>query len=122
MIFQLTTITSSADTAIVTTLRMKDFYQLLNAATTLTCSHFIEGTANASADVVFTCTGANAAEKQLNVNRLQAWFGALMIQADNPTSVLYSKAYVMNQSTITREAGLTFTGATTEPLTTTVVA
>jgi hypothetical protein len=122
MIFQLTTVTSSADTAIVTTLRMKDFYQLLNHASTLTCSHFIEGTALASADVVFTCTGADSAETQLNVNRLQAWFGALMIQADNPTSVLYSKSYVMNQSTITREAGLTFTGATTEPLTTTVVA
>ena len=33
-----------------------------------------------------------------------------------------SKVYVMNQATITADAGLVFTGATTEPLTTTVVA
>ena len=122
MIFQLTTITSSADTAIVTTLRMKDFYQLLNAATTLTCSHFIEGTALASADVVFTCNGADADEKQANVNKLMTWFGGLMAQADNPTSILYAKPYVMNLSTIVSDAGLVFTGATTSPLTTTVVA
>ena len=120
MIFQITTITTAADTAIVTTLRMKDFYQLLNASTTLTCSHFIEGTANSSADVVFTCNGTDAAEVQLNVNRLQAWFGNLMNQAHNGS--ILSKVYVMNLATIVADAGLTFTGATTSPLTTTVVA
>jgi hypothetical protein len=122
MIAQITTITTAADTAIVTSLRMKDFYQLLNAATTVTASHFIEGTANASADVVFTCNGADAAEKQVNVNKLMTWFGGLMAQADNPTSILYAKPYVMNLSTIVADAGLVFTGATTSPLTTTVVA
>jgi len=122
MLIQITTITASADTAIVTTLRMKDFYQLLNAASTLTCSHFIEGSANSSADVVFTCTGADSDETQLNVNRLQAWFGSLMSQANNPVSVLYPKPYVMNLATIVADAGLTYTGATTQPLTTTVVA
>ena len=122
MVFQITTITTSADTAIVTSLRMKDFYQLLNAASTLTCSHFIEGTANASADVVFTCTGATSAETQDNVNKLQKWFGGLMNQANNPTSILYKEPYVMNLATIVADAGLVFTGADTQPLTTTVVA
>ena len=121
MIFKITTITGAADSAVVTTLDMRDFYTLQNSATTLTATYH-SGNVVVGKDVTFVCNGANSTEKQLNVNRLQAWFGALMIQADNPTSVLYSKAYVMNQSTITREAGLTFTGATTEPLTTTVVA
>ena len=120
MLIQITTITTSADTAIVTTLRMKDFYQLLNAASTLTCSHFIEGTANSSADVVFTCTGADSDETQANVNKLQAWFGGLWNQAKNGT--VLSKVYVMNLDTIVADAGLVFTGATTSPLTTTVVA
>ena len=119
MIFQITTITTAADTAIVTTFNTKDFFRLLNATATLTCSHIINGTANTAADIVFTCNGANAAETQLNVNRLQAWFGNLMAAPEN--SIL-SGVYVMNQATITADAGLTFTGATTAPLTTTVVA
>ena len=44
MIFQITTITTAADTAIVTTFDMRSFFRLLNAATTLTCRHYIEGT------------------------------------------------------------------------------
>ena len=122
MVFQITTITTAADTAIVTTFAMKDFFRLLNAATTLTCSHIINGTANTAADIVFTCNGTDSTEKQLNVNRLQKWFGGLMNQANNPTSVLYKEPYVMNLATIVADAGLTFTGATTSPLTTTVVA
>ena len=121
MVFQITTITASADTAVVTTFNMKDFFRLLNSATTLTCSHIIDGTANTAANIVFTCNGANAAEIQLNVNRLQKWFGGLMNQGNNPTSVLYKEPYVMNLATIIAGAGLTFTGATTKPLTTTVV-
>jgi hypothetical protein len=119
MIFQITTITTSADTAIVTTLNTDSFYTLLNAATTLTCTHS-NGNVVAGTTVVFTCTGANAAETQDNVNKLQAWFGGLMNHPQQ--SVLYTKPYVMNQATITADAGLVFTGATTEPLTTTVVA
>ena len=120
MIFQITTITTAADTDIVTSFNMKDFFRLLNAATTLTCSHYIQGTAFVAADIVFTCNGTDAAEKQLNVNRLQAWFGNLMNQAHNGS--ILSKVYVMNLATIVADAGLTFTGATTSPLTTTVVA
>jgi len=45
MIFQITTITTAADTAIRTTFNMKDMVRLLNAATTMTCTHIIEGTA-----------------------------------------------------------------------------
>ena len=122
MIFQITTITTAADTAIVTSFNMKDFFRLLNAATTLTCSHYIQGTAFVAADIVFTCNGTDAAEKQLNVNKLQSWLGGLWAQANNPASVVYSKPYVMNLATIVADAGLTFTDATTSPLTTTVVA
>ena len=122
MIIQLTTITTAADTAIVTSFNMQSMERMLNAATTLTCTHFIAGTANTTADIVFTCNGTDAAEKQLNVNKLQSWLGGLWAQANNPASVLYSKPYVMNLATIVADAGLVFTGATTSPLTTTVVA
>ena len=120
MIYQITTITTAADTAIVTTFNMRDMVRMLNAATTLTCSHQIQGTAVAVGDIVFTCNGTDAAEKQANVNKLQAWMGKLWGQAWNG-SVL-SKVYVMNLNTIVADAGLVFTGATTSPLTTTVVA
>ena len=119
MIFQITTITGSADTAVVTTYNMNDFHTLVCGALILTCSHST-GNVVASTDVVFTCTGADAAESQLNVNKLQTWFGGLMNHPQQ--SVLYTKPYVMNLATITADAGLVFTGATTEPLTTTVVA
>ena len=119
MIFQITTITTAADTAIVTTLDIRDFHTLLNAATTLTCSHST-GNVVASTNVVFTCNGTNSAEKQLNVNRLQSWFGLLMAQSH--LGNMHSKVYVMNLASIIADAGLTFTGATTSALTTTVVA
>ena len=119
MIFKITTITSSADTAIVTSMDMRDFHSTLNHASTLTCSHKVGNVVNA-ADVVFTCTGADTAETQLNVNRLQTWFSNLMGQSH--LGNMLSKVYVMNQATITADAGLTFTGADTAPLTTTVVA
>tara|TARA_R110000782_G_C14458524_1_gene373128 strand:+ start:104 stop:463 length:360 start_codon:yes stop_codon:yes gene_type:complete len=119
MIFKITTITTAADTAIETTLDMRDFHTLLNAATTLTASHST-GNVVASTDVVFTCNGTNAAEKQLNVNKLQAWFGNLMAQSH--LGNMHSKVYVMNLASIIADAGLVFTGATTSALTTTVVA
>ena len=122
MIIQLTTITTAADTAIVTSFNMQSMERMLNAATTLTCTHIIGGTASTTADIVFTCNGADAAETQANVNKLQSWLGGLWAQANNPASVLYSKPYVMNLATIVADAGLTFTDATTSPLTTTVVA
>tara|TARA_R110000824_G_scaffold230065_1_gene417670 strand:+ start:241 stop:609 length:369 start_codon:yes stop_codon:yes gene_type:complete len=122
MIVQITTITTSADTAIVTSFNMQSMERMLNAAATLTCTHVIGGTANTTADIVFTCTGATSAETQDNVNKLQTWFGGLWAQANNPSSVLYSKPYVMNLATIVADAGLVFTGADTQPLTTTVVA
>jgi hypothetical protein len=120
MIFQITTITTAADTAIRNTFNMNDFVRLTNAATTLTCTHIIEGTASTGADIVFTCNGADSDETQANVNKLQAWFGGLWNQAKNGT--VLSKVYVMNLDTIVADAGLVFTGATTSPLTTTVVA
>jgi len=119
MIFQITTITTAADTAIVNSFDMRDFFRLTNAATTLTCSHKVGNVVNAT-DIVFTCNGSTNAEKQLNVNRLQAWFGDLM--AKSHLGNMHSGVYVMNLVSIIADAGLTFTGATTSALTTTVVA
>ena len=120
MIYQITTITTAADTAIRTTFNMRDMVRMLNAATTLTCSHQIQGTAVAVGDIVFTCNGTDSAEKQANVNKLQAWMGKLWAQSWNGS--IHSGVYVMNLDTIVADAGLVFTGATTSPLTTTVVA
>ena len=39
MIFKITTITTAADTAVVTTLDMRDFYTLQNSAATLTATY-----------------------------------------------------------------------------------
>jgi len=119
MIFKITTITTSADTAIETTLDMRNFYALLNAASTLTCT-YTSGNVVAGKTVVFTCTGATGAETQLNVNRLQAWFGNLMAKSMLNGSMV-TGIYIMNLASIVADAGLTFTGATTSPLTTTVV-
>ncbi len=118
MIFKITTITTAADTAIETTLDMRNFYALLNAATTLTAT-YTSGNVVVGKTVVFTCNGTDAAEKQLNVNRLQAWFGDLM--AKSHLGNMHSGVYVMNLASIIADAGLTFTGATTSALTTTVV-
>ena len=119
MIFKITTITTAADTAVVTTLDMRDFYTLQNSAATLTATYH-SGNVVAGKAVTFVCNGTNNAEKQLNCNKLQTWFSDLMQRSEFGNQ--RSKVYVMNQATITADAGLVFTGATTEPLTTTVVA
>ena len=119
MIFKITTITTAADTAVVTTLDMRDFYTLQNSATTLTATYH-SGNVVAGKDVTFVCNGANAAEKQLNCNKLQTWFSNLMSQSHLGSIV--SKVYVMNLATIIADANLIFTGATTSALTTTTVA
>tara|TARA_R100001463_G_scaffold13332_3_gene35600 strand:+ start:1235 stop:1600 length:366 start_codon:yes stop_codon:yes gene_type:complete len=120
MIFKITTVTSSADTAVVTTLDMRDFYTLQNSATTLTCT-YASGNVVAGKDVTFVCEGTDAAEKQLNVNRLQTWFSNLMAGCDK-AGVPHQRVYVMNLESIIGDAGLTYTGAATKPLTTTTVA
>ena len=119
MIFKITVITTAADTAVEKTYDMRDFHTLVNAATTLTCSH-ATGNVVASTDVVFTCNGTDAAEKQLNVNKLAAWFGGLM--AKSHLGNMHSGVYIMNLASIIRDADLVFTGAATSALTTTVVA
>ena len=119
MIFKITTVTSAADTAVVTTLDMRDFYTLQNSATTLTATYH-SGNVVVGKDLTFICNGANNAEKQLNCDKVQTWFSNLMSQAH--LGNMLSKVYVMNLATIIADAGLVFTGATTSPLTTTTVA
>ena len=119
MIFNITTITTSADTAVVSTLDMRNFYAALNGTSTLTCT-YASGNVVVGKTVVFTCTGATSAETQDNVNKLQTWWSNLMSHAHLGT--IHSKPYVMNQATITADAGLIHSTAGTEPLTTTVVA
>jgi hypothetical protein len=119
MIFNITTVTTAADTAVVTTLDMRDFYTLQNSATTLTATYH-SGNVVAGKDVTFVCNGANAAEKQSNCNKLQTWFSKLMAQSH--LGNIHSKVYVMNLSSIINDAGLIFTGAVTSALTTTTVA
>ena len=119
MIFKITTVTSGADSAVVTTLDMRDFYTLQNSATTLTATYH-SGNVVVGKDLTFVCNGADAAEKQLNCNKLQTWFSNLMGQSH--LGSILSKVYVMNIATITADANLIFTGATTPALTTTTVA
>jgi len=119
MIFKITTVTTAADTAVVTTLDMRDFYTLVNSATTLTATYH-SGNVVAGKDVTFVCDGADAAEKQLNCNKVQTWFSNLMQSSEFGNQ--RSKVYVMNLATIIEDANLIFTGATTSALTTTTVA
>ena len=119
MIFKITTVTGAADSAVVTTLDMRDFYTLQNSATTLTATYH-SGNVVAGKDVTFVCNGADAAEKQLNCNKVQTWFSDLMQRSEFGNQ--RSKVYVMNLATIIEDANLIFTGATTSALTTTTVA
>ena len=119
MIFKITTVTTAADTAVVTTLDMRDFYTLQNSATTLTATYH-SGNVVAGKDVTFVCNGADDAEKQLNCNKVQTWFSDLMQRSEFGNQ--RSKVYVMNLATIIEDANLIFTGATTSALTTTTVA
>ena len=95
------------------------FYLTLNTATTLTCT-YTSGNVVAGKTIIFTCNGTDSTEKQLNVNKLQTWWTNLMSKSDFANQL--GKVYVMNLGTIIADAGLLFTGATTSPLTTTVVA
>ena len=119
MIFKITTITGAADTAVVTTLDMHDFYASLNAATTLTCT-YTSGNVVAGKTIIFTCNGTDSTEKQLNVNKLQTWWSTLQADADN-LGIAHRRVYVMNLASIIADAGLLFTGAATSALTGVVV-
>tara|TARA_R100000697_G_C5303946_1_gene158813 strand:- start:46 stop:414 length:369 start_codon:yes stop_codon:yes gene_type:complete len=72
--------------------------------------------AGGAKDLVFTVTGADSAEKLLNAQRCADYF-ALILQQVAGTGVLHKGVFDLgNQAAITTAAGLTFTGATTEPL------
>ena len=108
-------ITSSADTA--NTASYVDgarFTAGVVAATTATFDY--ASAAAAVKDLVFTVTGADTAEKLLNAQRCADYF-ALTLQQVAGTGVLHKGVFNLgNQAAITAAAGLTFTGATTEPL------
>ena len=108
-------ITSSADTA--NTASYVDgarFTAGVVAATTATFDY--ASAAAAVKDLIFTVTGADNAEKLLNAQRCADYF-ALTLQQVAGTGVLHKGVFNLgNQAAITAAAGLTFTGATTEPL------
>ena len=118
MIFKITTITGAADTAVVATMDMRDFVHTVVSGTTMTAS-YAGGNVVALKTIGFTVNGTDSTEKQLNANRLQTWWSNLQSKADFGNQ--HGKVYVMNLVTIIADAGLTFTGATTSPLTGTVV-
>jgi len=120
MIFKITTITGAADTAVVATMDMHDFVHTTITATTMTAS-YAGGNVVALKTIGFTVNGTNAAEKQLNADRLQTWWSELQAKTPSSHSMVSGGVYVMNLASIVADAGLTFTGATTSPLTGTVV-
>jgi hypothetical protein len=119
MILKLTTITTSADTAVVSAIPLAAVNNMVQAATTLTVNY--ANAANAVKAIVFTVNGTNAAEKQLNVDKLMDWMAGL-VESHRFSNVVTPAVYTANHATITAQAGLKWTGATTAPLVTTTVA
>ena len=84
-------------------------------ATTLTVDY--TSAAGAVKDLTFTVTGADVAEKLLNAQRLGDYFALIATQVVNSNGMHLNKVFDLgNQAKITQDAGLTFTGASTEPL------
>tara|TARA_Y100001938_G_C7795311_1_gene284493 strand:- start:57 stop:431 length:375 start_codon:yes stop_codon:yes gene_type:complete len=84
------------------------------AATTATFDY--ASAAGAVKDLVFTVTGADTAEKLLNAQRCADYFATVLQQVAG-TGALHKGVFDLgNQAAITAAAGLTFTGASTEPL------
>ena len=108
-------ITGSADTANTASyVNGEKFTCAVVAATTATFDY--TSAAGAVKDVVFTVTGTDAAEKLLNAQRCADYFAKVLQQVTSST-VLHKHVYDLgNQATVTKDAGLTFTGAATEPL------
>ena len=119
MILKLTTITNSADTAVVSAIPLDKVNNMVQAATTLTVNY--ANAANAVKAIVFTINGASTAEKQLNVDKLMDWMASL-VEANRSSNVTTPTVYTANHATITAESGIVWTGATTAPLVTTTIA
>ena len=84
------------------------------AATTATFDY--NSAANAVKDLTFTVTGADDAEKLLNAQRCADYFGLVLQQVAGAGALHKGVFNLGNQAAITAAAGLTFTGADTQPL------
>ena len=130
-------VTSSADSAtnIVYGVDLSEVTSMLTAATTAAFTWGNDG--GAANTITFTVTGGTpastddylisndaAGEKMKNVERLVKWFmGAVSASKNGKTHKVWGTGPKgLNQGIITSEAGLTFGGATTEPLVSIVVA
>ena len=120
-------VTSSANstTNLHSYVNLSTIESTLSTATTLIARYTIDGvtaklitfTVNggtpASGDD-FLITNNAAGEKLKNVDRLSNWLMSAVRDSKNGTS--HAKFYDWDQANITAQAGLTFGGATTEPL------
>ena len=130
-------VTSSADstTNIVYGIDLSEVTSCLTAATT--CAFTWGNDGSAANTITFTVTGGTpasaddylisndaAGEKMKNVARLVDWFmGAVSASKNSKTHKLFGTGGKgLTQAMITSQAGLTFGGATTEPLVSIVVA
>ena len=86
------------------------------AATTAVINY--ANAAGALKTITFTLTGADAAEKLLNAQRACDWFMGKVQELNGPASNQKGVYYLGDHAAMTLAAGLTFTGAATEPLTT----
>ena len=127
-------VTSSADstTNILYGINLNTITNCVTAGTTAAFTFTDDGGANNT--ITFTVTGGTpassddflisndaAGEKMKNVKRIVDWmFGMVQdsLNGSTPRSKIYGadNGLGLNQATITAEAGLTFGGATTEPL------
>ena len=130
-------VTSSADSAtnIVYGVDLSEVTSMLTAATTAAFTWGNDG--SAANTITFTVTGGTpasaadylisddaAGEKMKNVARLVDWFlGAVNSSKNGKTHKIFGTGGKgLTQAMITSQAGLTFGGATTEPLVSIVVA
>ena len=86
------------------------------AATTAVINY--ANAAGALKTVTFTVTGADDAEKLLNAQRTCDWFMGIVQELNGPASNQKGVYILGTHAGMTTAAGLTFTAATTEPLTT----
>ena len=133
-------VTSSADstTNILYGLNLSNVSHVLTGATTAAFTWTDDG--GAANTMTFTVTGGTPAsnddwilsndatgEKLRNVKRIVDWFMKMVNESKNGSS-MHNKVFGgdsdkgLNQRIITKQAGLTFGGATTEPLVSIVVA
>jgi hypothetical protein len=119
-LMKIETVGSSAVTANLS--HIIDISRVVDAIPTATTAVInYANAAGALKTITFTLTGASAnsnVEKAINAVRVCDWFMGVVAQLNGPASNQKSVYYLGDHASMTLAAGLTFTGATTEPLTT----